>query len=92
MVDKAIENLLEKISEIVDQSKTSSMHQRNQNKKLFDMKREKFSLTMVLMVTRENLFSLDTVSKNCQKIISSAYIQDHLILHQLTKFGKITMK
>ena len=92
MVDKAIENLLEKISEIVDQSKTSSMHQRNQNEKLFDMKREKFSLTMVLMVTRENLFSLDTVSKNCQKIISSAYIQDHLILHQLTKFGKITMK
>ena len=92
MVDKAIENLLEKISGIVDQSKTSSMHQRNQNKKLFDMKREKFSLTMVLMVTRENLFSLDTVLKNCQKIISSAYIQDHLILHQLTKFGKITMK
>ena len=92
MVDKAIENLLEKISEIVDQSKTSCMHQRNQNKKLFDMNRGKLSLTMVAMVTRENLFSLDMVSKNCQKIICSAYIQEHLILHQLTKFGEITMK
>ena len=36
MVAKIIENLLEKISEVVDQSKTSYMHQRNQNKKFFD--------------------------------------------------------
>ena len=67
MVAKTIENLLEKISEVVDQSKTSYMHQRNQNIKLFDMSWGKLSLTAVAMVTRENLFSLDTVSKNCQK-------------------------
>ena len=89
MVAKTIENLLEKISEVVDQSKTSYMHQRNQNKKLFDMNWGKLSLTMVAMVTRENLFSLDTASKNCQKIISSAYIQENLILHQLTKFSEV---
>ena len=59
MVAKTIENLLEKISEVVDQSKTSYMHQRNQNKKLFDMYRGKLSLTMVAMVNRENLFTLD---------------------------------
>ena len=92
MVAETIENLQEKISEVVDQSKTSYMHQRNQNKKLFDMNRGKLSLTTVSMVTRENLFSLDTVSKNCQKIISSVYIHEHLILHHLTKFGEMTMK
>ena len=73
MVAKTIENLLEKISEVVDQSKTSCIHQRNQNIKLFDIYRGKLSLTMVAMATRENLFSLDMVPKNCQKIISSAY-------------------
>ena len=92
MVAKTIENLLENISEVVDQSKTSYIHQGNQNKKLSDMCRGKFSLTMVAMVTKENLFSLDKVSKNCQKIISSAHIQEHLILHQLTKFAEMTMK
>ena len=35
------------------------MHQRNQNKELFDMYRGKLSLTMVAMVNRENLFTLD---------------------------------
>ena len=92
MVPKTKENLLEKISEVMDQSKTSYMHQRNYNKKLFDMYRGKLSLKMVAMVTRENLFSFDTVSRNCQKIIFSLYIQEHLILHQLTKFGETTMK
>ena len=93
MVAKTIENILENISEVVDQSKTSYMHQRNQNNKLSDIYREKLSLKMVAIVTRENLFSLDTVSKNCQKIISSVYIQEHLILvHQLTKFGEMTIK
>ena len=86
MVTKTIENLqimdlkLIKISQIVDQRKTLYMHQTNQNKKLFDLHREKLSLAMVTMVTRKNLFSLDAVSKNCQKIISSIYIQEHLIL------------
>ena len=51
MVAKTIENILEKISKY--------MHQRNQNKKLFDMYRGKLSLTMVAMVNRENLFTLD---------------------------------
>ena len=74
MVTKIIENLLAKISEVVDQSKTSSMHYRNQNKKLFDLGRENFSLTTVAMVNRENLFSLDTVSKNCQK--NNLYLVD----------------
>ena len=98
MVTKTIENLqimdlkLIKISQIVDQRKTLYMHQTNQNKKLFDLHREKLSLTMVTMVTRKNLFSLDAVSKNCQKIISSVYIPEHLILHQLTKFCEMTMK
>ena len=92
MVAKTIENLREKISEVVDQSKTLYMHQRNQNKNLFDMSRRKHSLTIVAMVTRENLFSLDAVSKNCQKIISATYIHVYLILHQLTKFSEITMK
>ena len=91
MVTKTIENLLAKMSEIVDQSKISYMHQTTQNKKLFDLYRGKFSLATVAMVTGENLFSFDTVSKNCQKIISSVYIQEHLILQQLTKFGKMTM-
>ena len=53
----------------MDQSKTSYMHQTNQNKKYFDLYREKLSLTTVPMVTRENLFSLDTISKNCKKNI-----------------------
>ena len=61
---KTIENLLEKISEVVDESKTSYMHQRNQNKNLLDMYRRKLSLAMVAMVTREGLFSLDTVPKD----------------------------
>ena len=92
MVAKTIENLPEKISEVVDQCKTSYLHQRNHNKKLSDMSWGKLSLTTVAMVTRENLFSLDTVSKNCQKIISSVYIHEYLVLHQLTKFGEMTMK
>ena len=96
MVTKTIENLLAKIwikvKEVVAQSKISYMHQTNQNKKLFDLYRGKFSSTVVAMVTRENLFSLDTVSKNWQKVISSVYIQEHLILHQLTKFGEMTMR
>ena len=85
MLTKTIENLLAKISEVVDQSKTSYMHQTTRNKKLFDLYRGKFSLITIAMVTRENLFSLDTVSRNSQKIISSVYIQEHLILQQLTK-------
>ena len=75
MVAKTIESLLEKISQVVDPSKTSYMHQRSQNEKLFDKYREKLSLKAVAMVTRENLFFLDKVSKNCQKIIFLAYIQ-----------------
>ena len=67
MVTKTRENILAKISEVVDQSKTSYMHQINQNKKLFDLYRGKLSLRTVAMATRGNLFSLDTVSKNCQK-------------------------
>ena len=74
MATKTTENLLEKISEVVDQSKASYMHQRSQNKNLFDMYRGKLSSTTVAMVTKENLFSLDTASKNCQKITSSVYI------------------
>ena len=66
MEAKTIENLLEKISEVVDQSKTSYMHPRNQRKKLLDMYRGKLSLTMVAVVTRENLVPLDMVSKNCK--------------------------
>ena len=92
MVAKTIEHFLAKISEVVDQSKTSYLHQTNQNEKLLDLYRGKLSLTVVTMVTRENPFSLDTVSRNCQKIISSVYIQENLILHQLTKFGEMTMK
>ena len=92
MVTKTIENLLAKISEVVDQSKTSYMHQTIQNKKVFDLYRGKFSLTTVAMVTEENLFSLDMASKNCQKIISFVHIQEHLILQQLTKSGEMTMK
>ena len=68
------------------------MHQTTQNKIFFDLYRGKLSLTTVAMVTRENLFSFDTVSKNYQKIISTVSIQEHPILHQLTKFGEITMK
>ena len=34
METKIIENLLAKVSEVMDQSKTSYMHQTNQNKKL----------------------------------------------------------
>ena len=79
MIAKTIENLLRKIPEVVNQSKTSYMHQKNTNKKLFDLYRGKLSLTTVAIVTWENLFFLDTVSKNCQKIISSVYIQEHLI-------------
>ena len=74
MVAKTIESLLEKISEVVDSSKTSYMHQRSQNG-LFDKYRGKLSLKTVAMVTRENFFFLDKVSKNCQKIISLAFIQ-----------------
>ena len=92
MVAKTIENLREKISEVVDQSKTLYIHQRNQNKKLLDVYRGKLSVTTVAMVTREILFFFETVSKNCQKKISSVYIQEHLILHQLTKLGEMTMK
>ena len=68
MIAKTIENLLVKISEVVDQSKTSYMHQTNPNKTLLDLYRGKLSVTTVAMVTRENLFFLDTISKNCQKI------------------------
>ena len=50
MVTKTIENLLAKISEVVDQSKTSYMHQPNQYKKLLDLYRGKISLTTVAMV------------------------------------------
>ena len=71
MVAKTIENLLEKISEVVDQSKTSYIHKRNQNKKSFDMHWGKISLTTVAMITRKNLFSLDMVSKNCQKMCTN---------------------
>ena len=92
MVARTIKNLLAKISEVVDQNKISYMHQTNKNKKLLDLYRGNLSLTTVAMVTRENLFSLDTVSKNCQKVISSVYIQENLILHQLAKFGEMTMK
>ena len=92
MVARTIKNLLAKISEVVDQNKISYMHQTNENKKLLDLYRGNLSLTTVAMVTRENLFSLDTVSKNCQKVISSVYIQENLILHQLAKFGEMTMK
>ena len=46
---------LAKISEVVDQSKTSYMHQRNQNKKLFGVYRGKHSLSMVAMVTRDTV-------------------------------------
>ena len=94
MVTKTIENLqimdlkLIKISQIVDQRKTLYMHQTNQNKKLFDLHREKLSLTMVTMVTRKNLFSLDAVSKNCQKIISSVYIQEHWFYTNWPNFVK----
>ena len=73
MVAKTIENFLEKISEIVDQSKTSYMHQRNQTKKLFDTNWGKLFLTMVTMVTRENLFSLDTVSKSAKNNFLSLF-------------------
>ena len=59
---------------------------------MFDLYRGKLSLVAVGMVTRESLFSLDKVSKNCPKIISSVYIWEHLILHQLTKFCEMTMK
>ena len=92
MVARTIKNLLAKISEVVDQNKISYMHQTNENKKLLDLYWGNLSLTTVAMVTRENLFSLDTVSKNCQKVISSVYIQENLILHQLAKFGEMTMK
>ena len=92
MVARTIKNLLAKISEVVDQNKISYMYQTNENKKLLDLYRGNLSLTTVAMVTRENLFSLDTVSKNCQKVISSVYIQENLILHQLAKFGEMTMK
>ena len=68
MIAKTIENLLVKISEVVDRSKTSYMHQTNPNKTLLDLHRGKLSVTTVAMVTRENLFFLDTISKNCQKI------------------------
>ena len=61
MVAKTIENLREKISEVVDQSKTLYIHQRNQNKKLLDVYRGKLSVTTVAMVTREILFFLETV-------------------------------
>ena len=65
MVTITIENLLEKITEVVNQIKTSYMHQTNQNKKLFDIYGGNLSLTTVAMVTKENLFSLETVSKHC---------------------------
>ena len=91
MVTKTMKNFLAKMSEVVDQSKTSYMHQTNQNKKLFDLYRGKLSSIIVALITRKNLFSLDTVPKNCQEIISSVYIQEHLILHQLTKICEMTM-
>ena len=51
MIAKTIENLLKKIPEVVNQSKTSYMHQKNTNKKLFDLYRGKLSLTTVAIVT-----------------------------------------
>ena len=51
MVAKTVGDFLEKISEVVDQSKTLYMHQRNQNKKLLDIYRGKLSLTTAAMVT-----------------------------------------
>ena len=56
MVTKTIENLLAKISEVMDQSKPSYMHQTNQNKKMFDFSEKTFLDTGCYGNQRKSIF------------------------------------